>query len=180
MQVAVETSGRTGLKVLLSLAILLQLFCTVLAPNQNAYLRARLSNWIDPYVNLFGIGSTWSFFAPEPGPPPIFIEYELFDKSGTSIEKGSWPEKSEKFLFHDRALRRGAAAQFMLMHPEYAPSMLIPYLCHAYPGTDSVRLWSVLYKVPGMKDVAEGKAKLGDEMTVDRKAITLDFCQGFK
>ena len=180
MQHAVEQSGRTGLKIFLSLAILFQLFCTVLAPNQNAYLRARFTNVIDPYVGLLGIGSTWSFFAPEPGPPPIYIEYELYDKQGTAIEKGSWPQRGESFLFQDRALRRGAAAQFMLLHPEYAAPMLIPYLCQANPGVESVRLWSVVYRLPSMSEVSEGKQKVGDELSADRKAITLDFCQGFK
>lgn len=148
----------------------------ILAPNQNAYLRSRFASWIDPYVGLLGLGATWSFFAPEPGPPPIFIEYERYGKEGTLLEKNSWPERGKDFFLHDRALRRGAAAQFMLGHPEFAGPMLINYLCHLYPETRSIRFWSVVYHVPTLKNVAEGKQKIGDETEPERKAITLDFC----
>lgn len=160
----------------LSLAILFQLFCVCLAPNRNAYLRARFSSFTDPYTNVMGLASTWSFFAPEPGPPPLYINYEFFDKKGASLRTGSWPDPKEKFFFSDRAFRRGAATQFILSRPDDAVNMLIPYFCHRDSQIGSVRLWTSVYGIPSIEDVADGKRTIGDEVNLEHKSLGYDFC----
>jgi hypothetical protein len=88
MSEAVQNTHRRALvymKFGLSVAIVFQLFCVCFAPNRNAYLRNRFSSFTDPYTNFMGLASTWSFFAPDPGPPPLYIEYEIFGKNGVSL-----------------------------------------------------------------------------------------------
>jgi hypothetical protein len=175
-QVQAESQKQGWIKAGLSLAILFQLFCVCLAPNRNAYLRSRFSSFTDPYTNVMGLASTWSFFAPEPGPPPLYINYEMFDKNGVSLRTGSWPDPKDKFFFSDRALRRGAATQFILSRPDDAVNMLIPYFCHRDPTIGSVRLWTSIYGIPPMEDVADGKRAIGDDVNLQHKALGYDFC----
>jgi hypothetical protein len=171
-----KSHAHTYMKLGLSVAIVFQLFCVCFAPNRNAYLRNRFSSFTDPYTNFMGLASTWSFFAPDPGPPPLYIEYEIFDKKGGSLRSGTWPSPDEKFFFTDRALRRGAAAQFMLSHPDYAMNMLIPYFCQNDSEIGSVRLWTTIYSTPSLQEVAEGKRTIGDDVNLEKKSLGYDFC----
>jgi hypothetical protein len=160
----------------LSLAIVFQLFCVCFAPNRNAYLRARFSGVTDPYTSVAGLASTWSFFAPEPGPPPIYIEYELFDHTGNLLRKSTYPDPQEKLFFSDRVLRRGASTQFLLSHPNYVLAMLVPYFCNLDSNVGSVRLNSVVYGIPSIQEVADGTRSIGDEADLHRKSLGFDFC----
>lgn len=179
MSEAVQNTKRraqTSIKLGLSAAIVFQLFCVCLAPNRNAYLRNRFSSFTDPYTNFMGLASTWSFFAPDPGPPPLYVEYEVFDKNGVSLRTGTWPSPDDHFFFSDRTLRRGAAAQFMLSHPDYAMNMLVPYFCRNDSTIGSVRVWATIYSTPSIQEVAEGKRMIGDTVNIEKKSLGYDFC----
>lgn len=170
--------GLRGLKAALSIFIVYHLFAVLLVPNGQSFLGSKSAKWVEPYVNLFEFTNNWSFFAPEPGPPPIYIEYELIDREGHSSEFGRWPSLHNPYALRERQNRKIAAAEFMMSSEVRAEKMMIPYLCKEHNNVGSVRLWRVVYSIPQFRDVAEGKREIGDEIQMERKLVSHSFCNG--
>ena len=168
-----------GLKVIrsfLTLFIGFHLFAIVLAPHPQSYLTGRALPVIGPYIKFFEFATSWGFFAPDPGPPPIFMEYELFGKTGTEIGRGRWPDYPDPYFFEDRQMRRIQYARFLLQQYSRVEKGFVPYLCKLNPAAASIRLWRVSYPIPSAEDVVQGKREIGDQKTLEREAISRVFC----
>lgn len=163
---------------LLSAFLLFHLAVIIIVPNKQTYISGRFASVFMPYANLFEFSSGWSFFAPEPGPPPIYLEWALLDKNGEEIGQGRWPEVKDPYFFRDRQNRRIAATRFMASDDTHAEKMMVPVLCASDPRVHSVRLWKLVVGLPTLTDVADGKRTIGDEQDLDRRAVSLDFCGG--
>lgn len=171
--------GRRGLgAAVLSLWIFWHLAGVILYPNSQSYLGNRFGEIFAPYVKFLGLAANWRFFAPEPGPPPLFVEYELTNAQGEVLFKGRMPEFKDPFFLHDRQNRRLASVMFMSQSPARIEKMLVPYLCGSHPGTKSVRVSILSYPIPDLTDVASGKKKvqIQEEVGFDRKEISTDLC----
>lgn len=132
----------------LSMFVCFHLASMFLTPNWQNYLGDRASTVLTPYVNFFELTGNWSFFAPDIGPPPIFLEWEIFDKKRKLIEHDRWPPPPEAFFLRERQNRRISAVRFMLAAENRAGRMMTPYLCRKNPNATSVRLSKVLYRLP--------------------------------
>jgi hypothetical protein len=131
---------------------------------------------IQPYVNVFELSSGWSFFAPEPGPPPVYIEWEKLAKDGRLIETGRWPDVKDPYFFRDRQNRRIAAARYMINGDSRADRMLTPYLCAQEPKAHAIRLWRLVAGIPGLFEVTGGTRTIYDEKALERNALSMSFC----
>lgn len=175
-----STVGVRWLKGFLSFFVVYHVFAVALVPNGQSYLGVKAAPWVEPYVNFMEFTNAWSFFAPEPGPPPVFVEYELLDKNGDSFEHGRWPEMPDPFLIRERQNRRIAAAEFMMASEVRAEKMMVQYLCAHKSGTRSLRVWRVMYTIPDFQEVLEGKRQIGDDVRMERKLVSHTFCEDSK
>lgn len=167
-----------GLKISLSVFIVYHLFSVLLVPNAQSFLGREAAKWVEPYVNFLEFTNGWSFFAPEPGPPPVYIEYELINRKEGGSEFGRWPSVQSPFSLRERQNRRIAAAEFMMSSEVRAEKMMVPYLCRRNSHIDSIRLWRVMYSIPSFQDVVEGKRVIGDQVQMERKLVSHSFCNG--
>ena len=165
-------------KAFIALIVSYQLLVMVLTPNSENIFGTRLSPFVYNYASFMDFMSTWGFFAPDPGPPPTFLEWELMDKTGKMISHGNFPDFPNPFFLSDRQMRRESAVRYMLFNPNQAGRMWFSYLCKNNPEANSVRLSLGLYPVPTMEDVITGKKHIGDRTDVSRTNIGLDFCEG--
>jgi hypothetical protein len=171
-----EKKLRLWIRMALSAVIAFHLFAIVLSPNKNTWLGYQCAKIVEPYVNALELASSWSFFAPDPGPPPIFVEWQLENKKGEMIEKGRWPDSPDPYFLRERQNRRIATARFMAMSDERTEQVLLPYLCRTRPQAFSVKLWRTVYTLPSLTDVVKGKRKIGDDVGMDRRWVSQSFC----
>lgn len=167
----------TVIKAALSAFIVFQLFSVLLVPNAQNWLGTKAAPVIEPYVNFFELTNAWSFFAPDPGPPPVFVEYEKLDRKGESLGLGRWPEVKDPYLLRERQNRRIAAAEYMMANELRAEKMMLQYLCRQHPEAGSFRIWRIMYTVPDFQDVASGKRKIGDDVGLERRLVSHSFCE---
>ena len=165
-------------KVLLSLFVVFQLFAVVLAPNKETYLGAHVAPVIEPYLNFLELASTWNFFAPDPGPPPVYVDWELLDEKGQIIGKGIMPERVDPFVLRERQNRRIALTRFLIYSDQRVEQIFAPYLCRIHPEASSVRIWRATYNTPRLSEVADGTRQIGDEADVERRSVAHHFCKG--
>lgn len=163
---------------ILSLPIAFHLFCVLLAPNSGNYLGQRVAWVVEPYINFLEIATPWAFFAPEPGPPPVYVEWEVLDRAGKTFSTGRFPELKDPFFLRERQNRRIAAVRFLVADKTRVDRVMAPYLCKTIPEAFSVRLWRVAYSVPALLEVAEGKRRIGDDVAADRRDVSHTFCEG--
>jgi len=168
--------GRKWAQAALSVLLVYHLFAIVLAPNSQTYLGYQAARWVEPYVNFFELVSSWNFFAPEPGPPPVFVEWEVLDRAGKRIDHDRMPDERDPFLLRERQNRRIAAARFMVYNEVRAERMMVSFLCGRDPRAFSVKLWRAVDTIPGLKEVRDGKRRIGDEEGRQRKWISHTFC----
>lgn len=168
---------RLILRIGLSIVISFHLICAITVPSQGTYIASRVAWFAEPYMNFFELSSRWSFFAPDPGPPPFYIEYELLDQDGNSIAKSTFPEKESPYFLRERQNRRIAAARFMVGADERTHEGMAPYLCRSRAGVHSVRLWRVQEAIPALRDVARGEKEIttGDE--IGRRWVAHSYCE---
>lgn len=164
-------------RVLLSLLILWHVSVVLLAPNSSLERLRAPDSWVSRYINTFAFGPYWSFFAPEPGPPPIYLEWELLDAGGEVQATGSFPERESPFFFRDRQSRRIAFTSFIIGDPTRIDRVMSSYLCRQNPGVRSVRVWRSTDPVPSMEEVAAGKKIPGDPKERVRQWMAHSYCQ---
>jgi hypothetical protein len=165
-------------KAALSVFIVFHLFCVMLAPNSMTYLGTRAQSVVGPYLTFLELASTWGFFAPDPGPPPVYIEYEAIGEDGVVVKTGTWPDKAPTFFLRERHNRRIAVARFLMSDPRRIEKMLGPYYCGRIPEARSVRFWRVIEGMPNLHDVAKGTRKIGDGVGTERKYEKQVLCEG--
>jgi len=164
-------------KAALSVFIVFQLTVVLLAPNGDHYIGTLLKPVIEPYANFFELTNKWSFFAPDPGPPPVFVEYEVLAKHEETITQARFPQEKNPYFIRDRQNRRIASVEFMMPGEDRVEKVMVPYLCGKFPEAESVKLWRVAYQVPPIEDVASGKRKIGDEVNMERRVVSHTFCE---
>lgn len=165
-----------GLKGLLSLFLCFHLLCILAAPLKDTHFGRALGPWAEPYVNFLEIAASWNFFAPDPGPPPLFVEWEYVDAKGEPIGNGRWPEVVNPYSLRERQNRRITLARFMFNSEGSPDRILSPYLCRKEPRAAGVRLWKVVHTIPGLIEVAKGKRQIGDDVGATRNWIAHAFC----
>lgn len=166
-----------AVRVALSLVIVFQLFVVFLMPNSETWLGQRTLPWLAPYVNSLELAATWSFFAPDPGPPPVFVEWEIEDGNGDQVSTGYFPERWEPYVLRERQNRRIAATRFIALTDERTEQVMLNYICRKNPQAYGVTLWRTVYTTPSLNDVASGERKIGDEVGMQRKWISHSFCE---
>lgn len=149
-----------------------------LAPNSQSYLGSRAAPIWEPYLNFFELVSSWNFFAPEPGPPPIYVEWEVFGAKGVELTRGRLPEGRDPFALRERQNRRIAAAKYMVLLDSRGERILTSYLCRTVPGARSVRVWKAMDTIPSLPDVASGKRTIGDAEGRELRMVGHSFCEG--
>lgn len=166
----------------LSAFIVFHSYVILIAPNNQSYLGMKSFPVLDPYMGIFEFATTWCFFAPEPGPPPIFIEYELIDSTGNSLGISRFPDDPDPypFWFRERQNRRINLARFMGASDDRAVKMMVPYLCKKDSRVNSIKLWRILYPEPSMPEVLSGQRKIGDGVGMDRHWVSENFCKEFQ
>lgn len=170
-------SAGNGLRIALSVALVYHLFCVMVAPNPNSYLGQRFLGFVRPYVSFFELASQWGFFAPDPGPPPVFVDYEIVGASGETAASGSWPSADENFFLRERMNRRISVARFVMASSDRIEKTLAPYYCKAYPQAQAVRLWRRVQGMANLYDVAKGKRTIDDGQGTERKWVTQYVCE---
>lgn len=173
-----KPNRQTALRIALSVFVVFHVFSLVIAPNSQTYLAGRLSFLIYPYVSFLEVASQWGFFAPDPGPPPVFIEYDAIGESGASIATGFWPDKKDPFWLRERQNRRIAVARFLMASNERIEKMMGQYFCRVSPKARSVRMWKIVQTIPSLHDVAQGKRRIDDATEVSRKFVSQHLCMG--
>jgi hypothetical protein len=153
-----------------------QLSVVLIAPNSSVEKLRAQDSFFNRYVRLFGLGPYWSFFAPEPGPPPIHIEWEVLSASGEVVGTGSLPDSQEPLLFRDRFNRRLTLAAYLLSDRTRVDRVMSRYVCGRHPGAVSVRLWRSFDPIPSLREVAEGKKSLGDPRNRVREWTAQTYC----
>jgi hypothetical protein len=167
---------RRGLTVL----IVLQLGIVFIAPVPESAPARAVGNSIERYMNFFEFTTRWSFFAPDPGSPPMFAEYELLDRAGNGIGVGKWPEEQASYFFADRQFRRVVMNSYFVNLPEASERLLVPWLCRTKKGdhgetVNAVRLWKSVAKLQTREQVASGERRPAEEV---RQPLSLEFCKG--
>lgn len=167
---------RTFLKAILSMGIAFHLFCIVLVPNSQNYLGFLAAPVVEPYIRMLALASTWGFFAPDPGPPPVYIEYEALGADGSTLRSSRWPDDSKKPFARERRIWRVSMARTLANLPAGSEQILGPYLCSENPDAAMVRMWRVSFGMPTLLDVRDGRRAIGDEVDVDRRSVGLSYC----
>lgn len=167
-----------ALRVVLSLFLVFHLFAIILAPNRESHLTTWSAPVIEPYLDVLSLSATWNFFAPDPGPPPIFLEWELLDQKGGPVELGRVPAQQSPYFLRERQNRRLVSTRFMIFSNDRIEGIMVPYLCRDSKSVHSVRLWRVMHSIPSLSEVAEGKRKIGDEKNTDRRLVSHSYCEG--
>ena len=164
------------LKAVLSVGIAFHLFCIVLVPNSQNYVGYLVAPVVEPYIRMLSLASTWGFFAPDPGPPPVYIEYEALSIDGTLLRSNRWPDNSKKPFFREQRIWRVSLARSLTNIQAGSEQIIGPYLCKLNPDAGMVRMWRVMYGMPSLLDVRDGKRVVGDEVDQDRRSVGLTYC----
>jgi hypothetical protein len=167
-------------KVGLTAFIIYHLYAVLLVPNNQNYLGFKSAPWINPYVSFFEFVTAWGFFAPEPGPPPIFVDWELMDQEGKLLETGRWPSYPNPFFWGERQSLRLNLGRFMAMNDARAEQMLSPYLCKQNPRAVSVQLWRSFYNLTPMVSAIHGQPLNGISSEPNRHLLSHSFCKEFQ
>jgi len=168
--------NRSTLYAVLSLPLAFHLFCIFLAPNANNYIGMIAVPWVEPYVRALSIASTWGFFAPEPGPPPIFIEYELIGDDGESLKLGRFPDRERVSFLRERDNWELATVRYLMNDPAASEPVMVNWLCRRHPEAAQVRVWKLGFTLPGIREVSEGRASLLDESRAERRYAGSGVC----
>jgi hypothetical protein len=166
-------------KIGLSLYILYHLYGVALAPNSQTYLGLRSAPFVEAYLGTFEFMSTWGFFAPEPGPPPIYVEWTLLDKNGNSLQEDRFPPSPDTFFIRERQNRRNSIVRFLSVDDTRIEKTLIPYLCRQNPGAVSVRTWRIAYSIPSPLEVTQQSRTLKDSVGQDKHWVGHSFCKEY-
>ncbi len=145
------------------------------APNKASFLTGALSPVYGPYLNLLGLASTWSFFAPEPFYAPVHIDYKIERKNGMPVS-GRFPEAESPYFFRDRYNRRISLTRFLLSSEGNLKGMFVSHLCREYPDLDSVQMWGVMATVNSLQAVQKEGRKITDPAELQTTVLGTHYC----
>ena len=154
-------------KIAISLFLCFHLLGVIFLPNLSSYTGQFISKIYLPYMNGLGLGGAWSFFAPEPFSPPMYVDYTLEMKDAISVS-GRFPDEQEYFFFRSPKNRRGSLTRFILSEDKHSEFMFMNYICHKVPEATSAKLWLVRGTQPDFNMVREQGVPMSK--TVDYKS----------
>lgn len=163
------------MRLLLTGVILFHLVGVLITPNQSSYLTQALSPVYRPYMNFFGLGSSWGFFAPEPVYPPMYIDYVIERKEGEPIE-GRFPDENNPYFFRDRHNRRMSMSRFILGSDEHIKNMFVHYLCIQHQKIQAIKLWRVTGTQPTLLMVQTGQKRMTDPVDFKIEVLGTYYC----
>jgi len=174
--VARQEKGKRWVRGALSLWLCFHVGALFIVPNSTHYITGRLQWLLEPYVNFLEMDAIWSFFAPEPGPPPVFVEYEALDASGGQLSRGFWPEPESRYFWRERQNRRIALGRYMTSAPQRADRLMGVFLCRRNPKAQAIRMWTTMYQVASLPAVAKGDATVKSDSIQKRTWIGEQDC----
>jgi hypothetical protein len=166
--------GTWGRRIV-SVLLLFHLFGVVNAPNPSSYLSQAIAPVYKPYLAFFGLGSTWSFFAPEPFYLPVFIDYVINRKNKMPVS-GRFPDEVSPYVMRDRYNRRLALARIIMMSDESIRNMFVGWLCRQYPDMENANLWKVMATEPSLEQVQKGLKKITDPAELKIEVLGTFYC----
>lgn len=159
----------------LSAFLVFHLFGVFTAPNPSSFLAQTIAPVYRPYLNFFGLASTWSFFAPEPFYLPVYIDYVISRKDKMPVS-GRFPEEVNPYLFRDRYNRRISLTRIILMSDDHIRNMFVHHLCEEYPDMESANLWKVMATEPTLEMVQKGEKRITDPAEMKIEVLGTYYC----
>lgn len=166
----------TIFKILISVWVVFHLLCVFITPNSLSHLGVRFQGILSPYMNTLALSNSWNFFAPEPGPPPTFLDWELINSRGEVVSTGRLPDTPDPFFLRERQNRRITLSRFLLSDTARIDRMLIPYLCRKHSEISSVRVWHTVLRVRELGDLTQVKMADSDR-SLEKKFLLHSFCE---
>jgi hypothetical protein len=167
----------TGRRAFLSVVVLFQLLVVTVGPNKETYHGYLLAPVLEPVFNALEFGSNWSFFAPDPGPAPMRLEWEALDERGEVLSTGAFPESGYPFWINERQTRRVSIARFFYYSDERHLTVWGSWLCRSNPGVHGFRLWKAMGEIPNLFKVQSGEKRIEDGAEFpDRASVGNVFC----
>lgn len=164
-------------RAFLSVVVLFQLAVVLIGPNKETYHGLLLKPVLEPVFNALEFGSNWSFFAPDPGPAPMRLEWEVLDERGGVLRTGNFPEEGYPFWINERQTRRVALARFFYFSDERHLNVWANYLCRSNPDASGIRLWKAMGTIPNLFDVRSGDKTIASGATYgERTSVGNVFC----
>jgi hypothetical protein len=172
------TCSLPNLKRIFSIFIIYHLIAVLIAANPNHYLAKKIQTVFMPYWMAFEFASQWNFFAPEPGPAPIFIKYELFNAQGETIIADQMPSYPDDFFFRDRQIRRLNVVRYLMKDDSKVYSIFIPWLCRQYPEAETIKLKKYMHRIPSAMEIQNQERVFGDEIGAIEYPMPEVYCEG--
>jgi hypothetical protein len=163
-------------RAILSVALLFQLAIVMIGPNKETYHGYLIAPVFEPAFNGLEFGANWSFFAPDPGPAPIRLEWEILDNKDSVVRTGFFPEEGYPYFINERQTRRVALARFFYFNDERALNVWSSWICRSNPDADSVRLWKAESTIPNLFKVQSGEEAIATPVYGERKSVGNVFC----
>jgi hypothetical protein len=163
-------------RAILSVALLFQLAVVFIGPNKETYHGLLFAPVLEPAFNALEFGPNWSFFAPDPGPAPIRLEWEIVDDNDQVVRTGYFPEEGYPYFINERQTRRVALARFFYFSDERHLNVWSSWICRSNPDANSVRLWKAIGKIPNLFKVQAGEEKIETPVYDERTSVGNIFC----
>jgi hypothetical protein len=164
-------------RAFLSVALLFQLAIVLIGPNKETYHGFLLQPVLEPVFNIFEFGSNWSFFAPDPGPSPIRLEWEILDARGGVLRSDFFPKEGYPYWINERQTRRVSLARFFYFSDERHLSVWGDWICRSNPDAKGVRLWKAIGTLPNLFDVRTGEKTIASGADYgERASVGNVFC----
>jgi hypothetical protein len=155
--------------------LLFHLLGVLTAPNKISFLSEALSPVYKPYLNLLGLASTWSFFAPEPFYAPLHIDYAIERASGMPITD-RFPPAENPYFFRDRFNRRISLTRYFTHTEGNLKGMFVHYLCGQYPDLTSVKIWGVMATANSLEQVQKQNRRITDPAELKTEVLGTHYC----
>ena len=123
-------------------------------PNLSSYTGQKVAPYILPYMYALGLPGIWSFFAPEPFSPPVYLDYVLTKENGEEVS-GRFPS-SEHYSFRARQNRWYSFTSYLLKKTFLIEHMFMNFLCRQHKNVYSAKIWSIQGLQPSLKMVQQG------------------------
>lgn len=166
------------LKRFLNLFLVYHLTAILVAPNLDHYLAQKLKPFFMPYWNLMEFGSQWNFFAPEPGPAPIFLRYEVYGKNGELITEDQMPKFPDDYFFRDRQIRRLNIVRYLMRDDQKVYSLFVPWLCRTFPDAEYIKLKKRMMKLPTVIEIQNKERTFADDRDTQEWKLSDVSCDG--
>jgi hypothetical protein len=163
-------------RAILSVALVYMLLVVVVGPNRDTYHGYLLAPILEPAFSALEFGQNWSFFAPDPGPAPIRLEWEILDAKDSIIRTGFFPDEGYPYFINERQTRRVALARFFFFNDERHLNVWSSWVCRSNPDANSVRLWKAEGKIPNLFKVQTGEEAIEAPVYGERKSVGNVFC----